>query len=73
MADRGCDKVTIWKTTEPGDMNTFGVTDRYLGFNYRGPHWDQSVINPNHRMRALFNSRQAAAGLKLGGRRLEVR
>jgi hypothetical protein len=30
MADRGCDKVTISKTTEPGDMNTFGVTDRYL-------------------------------------------
>jgi hypothetical protein len=45
MADRGCDKVTIWKTTEPGDMNTFGVTDRYLEFNYRGPDWDQSVIN----------------------------
>jgi hypothetical protein len=45
MAERGCDKVTIWKTTEPGDMNTFGVTDRYLEFNYRGPDWDQSGIN----------------------------
>jgi hypothetical protein len=45
MADRGCDKVTIWKTTEPGDMNTFGITDRYLDFNYRGPDWDQNRIN----------------------------
>jgi hypothetical protein len=36
MADRGCDKVTIWKTTEPGDMNAFGVTDRYLGFTTVG-------------------------------------
>ena len=44
MAKRGCDKVTIWKTTEPGDMNTFGITERYLEFNYRGPDWDQNNI-----------------------------
>ena len=45
MAERGCDQVTIWKTTEPGDMNTFGVTDRYLDFNHRGPDWDQNNLN----------------------------
>jgi hypothetical protein len=45
MAERGCDKVTIWKTTEPGDMNTFGITEKYLEFNYRGPDWDQNTIN----------------------------
>jgi len=44
MVERGCGSVTIWKTTEPGDMNTFGVTDRYLEFNYRGPDWDQNSI-----------------------------
>ena len=44
MAERGCGNVTIWKTTEPGDMNTFGVTDRYLDFNYRGPDWDQNNV-----------------------------
>lgn len=44
MVERGCDKVTIWKTTEPGDMNTFGVTDRYLEFSYRGPDWDENNI-----------------------------
>ena len=44
-AEHGCDQVTIWKTTEPGDMNTFGVTDRYLDFNYRGPDWDQNNLN----------------------------
>ena len=45
MAERGCDQVTIWKTTEPGDMNTFGVTGRYLDFNHRGPDWDQNNLN----------------------------
>jgi len=44
MVERGSGSVTIWKTTEPGDMNTFGVTDRYLEFNYRGPDWDQNSI-----------------------------
>ena len=44
LAERGCGNVTIWKTTEPGDMNTFGVTDRYLDFNYRGPDWDQNNV-----------------------------
>ena len=44
MAERGCGNVTIWKTTEPGDMNTFGVTDRYLEFSYRGPDWDENNI-----------------------------
>ncbi|MDH3444128.1 MAG: class I SAM-dependent methyltransferase [Deltaproteobacteria bacterium] len=45
MAERGCDQVTVWKTTEPGDMNTFGITDRYLSFEYRGPDWDPSHIS----------------------------
>ena len=45
MAERGCDQVTIWKTTGAGDMNTFGVTDRYLDFNHRGPDWDQNNLN----------------------------
>jgi hypothetical protein len=44
MVERGCDRVTIWKTTEPGDMNTFGISDRFLEFNYRGPDWDENTI-----------------------------
>ena len=44
MSVVACEHTPIWKTTEPGDMNPFGVTDRYLEFNYRGPDWDQNSI-----------------------------
>jgi len=44
MKERKCGQVTIWKTTEPGDMNTFGVTDRYMDFDYRGPDWDDQHV-----------------------------
>ena len=44
LTDRQCGAFTIWKTTEPADMNTFGVTDRFLEFDYRGPDWDQTGI-----------------------------
>lgn len=45
MNDRQCGGVTIWKTTEPADMNTFGVTERYMDYNYRGPDWNDRQID----------------------------
>lgn len=44
MKERQCEQVTIWKTTDPADMNTFGVTERFLDFDYRGPDWDEHQI-----------------------------
>lgn len=44
MSSRGFDRVTIWKTAEPGDMNTFGITDRWLEFDYRGPDANDTNI-----------------------------
>ncbi len=40
MAKRNCGRVTICKTSEPADMNTFGVIDRDNDMDYRGPDWD---------------------------------
>ena len=73
MADRGCDKVTIWKTTEPGDMITFGVTERYLEFHYREPDWDQNVIHtePSHESTVQFTP--GSCGPQVSGCRLEIR
>jgi predicted O-methyltransferase YrrM len=31
--------VTIWKTTDPDDMNCFGLTRKYLHYEYKGPDW----------------------------------
>jgi hypothetical protein len=31
--------VTVWKTTEPADMNCFGLTRKYLDHDARGPDW----------------------------------
>ena len=44
MSSRGFGKITIWKTTEPSEMNTFGITDQYLEFEYRGLDWNPSRI-----------------------------
>ena len=44
MSKRGCDQVTIWKTTEPADMNTFGITNKEDYAGYRGLDWDKSTI-----------------------------
>jgi predicted O-methyltransferase YrrM len=40
MTARGGGRVTICKTSEPADMNTFGVIDRFNNMDYRGPDWD---------------------------------
>ena len=45
MSSRGFGKITIWKTTESSDMNTFGITDQYLEFEYRGLDWNPSRIS----------------------------
>jgi len=42
---RGCEELTLWKTTEPADMNTFGITPGYRGLKYRGPDWDDKNIH----------------------------
>lgn len=45
MIERGISNITIFKTTSPDDMNCFGIGDKYLDFNYRGPDWgDQRMI-----------------------------
>jgi predicted O-methyltransferase YrrM len=36
MAARGCASVTFFKTNRPGEINCFGVEDRYEDFDYRG-------------------------------------
>jgi len=33
MSVRGHERFTLWKTTLPSDMNTFGITDRFEGFD----------------------------------------
>ncbi|MBN2353669.1 MAG: class I SAM-dependent methyltransferase [Spirochaetales bacterium] len=44
MRIRGCGDITIWKTAEPSDMNTFGITERFGECNYRGTDWDNDNI-----------------------------
>jgi hypothetical protein len=44
MVARGRGDVTIWKSTAPSDMNTFGVSPRYLEHDYLGPDWDRQNI-----------------------------
>lgn len=41
---RGLTDVTIWKTTEPADMNCFGLTQQYLQYDYKGPDWAPDTI-----------------------------
>ena len=44
LADRGL-TMTVWKTTDPSDMNCFGITNRSKGIPARrGPDWDQDKI-----------------------------
>jgi hypothetical protein len=40
----GFDQLTIWKSTESADCQTFGITERFLAFDYRGPDWSQKTI-----------------------------
>jgi predicted O-methyltransferase YrrM len=44
LARRGVGRVTICKTSEPADMNTFGIIERYEDLDYRGPDWDPHNI-----------------------------
>jgi predicted O-methyltransferase YrrM len=43
MKARGS-KLTVYKTTDPADMNCFGVSARIEDFDLRGPDWDQHSI-----------------------------
>lgn len=36
--------VTIWKSTDPDDMNCFGLTPKQLAFDYKGPDWAPDTI-----------------------------
>jgi Methyltransferase domain len=36
--------VTLWKTTDPEDMNCFGLTRKYLDHDYKGPDWAPHTI-----------------------------
>ena len=44
LAARGFDQLTVWKTTESADCQTFGISERFLDFDYRGPDWSQQSI-----------------------------
>ena len=44
LAKRGAQGVTVCKTSEPADMNTFGIIERYNDMDYRGPDWDIANI-----------------------------
>jgi hypothetical protein len=43
LAERGV-AATLAKTTEPADMNCFGVVAPEAGFAYRGPDWAPHTI-----------------------------
>jgi predicted O-methyltransferase YrrM len=45
MAARNRPDVSVWKSTVPSDMNTFGLTDRFESFDYVGPDWDRKTIS----------------------------
>jgi predicted O-methyltransferase YrrM len=45
MANRGIKHITVCKTSEPSDMNTFGIIERYVDRDYRGPDWDLENIH----------------------------
>lgn len=44
MAARGYNQLTIWKSTETADCQTFGITERFGAFDHRGPDWSQQTI-----------------------------
>jgi predicted O-methyltransferase YrrM len=44
LSSRGFDQLTVWKSTESADCQTYGVTSRFLTFDYRGPDWSQDII-----------------------------
>ncbi len=44
LVKRNCKQVTVCKTTEPADMNTFGVIERFSNMDHRGPDWDLQNI-----------------------------
>lgn len=44
LGTRGFDRLTIWKTTESADCQTFGISERTMAAGYRGPDWAQHSI-----------------------------
>ena len=44
LVARGFDQLTVWKSTESADCQTFCITERFLAFDYRGPDWSQQTI-----------------------------
>jgi predicted O-methyltransferase YrrM len=36
--------VTVWKTTDPDDMNCFGQTRKYLHYDSKGPDWAPHTV-----------------------------
>jgi len=45
LTRRGVDDVTVWKSTDPADMNCFGMTAKLLQFDSRGPDWAPDTIS----------------------------
>jgi predicted O-methyltransferase YrrM len=45
LARRRVDNVTVWKSTDPADMNCFGMTAKLLQFDCRGPDWAPDTIS----------------------------
>jgi hypothetical protein len=44
LTRRGVDNVTVWKSTDPADMNCFGMTTKLLQFDTKGPDWAPDTI-----------------------------
>jgi predicted O-methyltransferase YrrM len=45
LTRRRIDNVTVWKSTDPADMNCFGMTAKLLQFDCRGPDWAPDTIS----------------------------
>jgi predicted O-methyltransferase YrrM len=45
LTRRGVDDVTVWKSTDPADMNCFGMTTKLLQFDTKGPDWAPDTIS----------------------------
>lgn len=44
MAARDVTDFTLWRSTVPDDMNTFGVTPKQLNQEFRGPDWAPEAV-----------------------------
>jgi hypothetical protein len=45
LTRRNVDNVTVWKSTDPADMNCFGMTAKLLQVDVRGPDWAPDTIS----------------------------